>query len=211
MNILNRIIEWGMILTVAVIVAFIMRGCQEEARAEEIRWDNLVQAIIQVESDGDPNAVGKDGEIGLMQISQSVIDEYAEWVTTDWSKEHNMSGVCDWGKEEWIIPEYNIKLGTWYLHHLDEHYLKEENVQLFDDPKLFKSIAVNTYHIVPTYRFEHTKYIKCADDYRIAMILAAYNGGPTRLRKVHYDIRKMPKLTQRYIEKVLKLYKGRIK
>lgn len=47
--------------------------------------------------------------------------------------------------------------------------------------------------------------IKTINDFELALILAAYNGGISRLKKVNYDINKMPKSTQNYINKVLKI------
>ncbi|OGM12531.1 hypothetical protein A2V80_00870 [Candidatus Woesebacteria bacterium RBG_16_39_8b] len=43
--------------------------------------------------------------------------------------------------------------------------------------------------------------------YTLEQILAAYNGGITRLRKCNYDISKMPRETRDYVRKVMKLYR----
>lgn len=51
-------------------------------------------------------------------------------------------------------------------------------------------------------------YLK--DHYTIERMLAAYNGGITRLRKVNYDINKMPHETREYVKKVMKLYQRSI-
>ena len=51
------------------------------------------------------------------------------------------------------------------------------------------------------------KIIDSVEDYKLALILAAYNGGITRLRKNGYDINKMPGETRNYVKKVMKLYK----
>ena len=40
----------------------------------------------------------------------------------------------------------------------------------------------------------------------VEQILAAYNGGPTRLRKNNFDIKKMPRETRDYVTKVLREY-----
>jgi len=48
-------------------------------------------------------------------------------------------------------------------------------------------------------------YLK--DEYTIERMLAAYNGGITRLRKNGYDVSKMPKETRDYVKKVMKLYR----
>ena len=130
--------------------------------ADEI-GDNLISAIIQVESHGNPNAVSPKGAIGLMQITPIVLKEYNE-NRKDRSVFYNIE-ECQLGD-----PELNKIIGTWYLHRLKNHYLK--------------------------------------DKYTIERLLAAYNGGITRLRKNNYDINKMPSETRAYIKKVLKIYKA---
>ena len=82
-------------------------------QAEEDVIVQLVPCVIQVESGGDPNAVGSSGEIGLMQISPIV---YKEW------EQHQMWTY----KEPKIImfnPEWNRTIGTWYLRRLKDHYI----------------------------------------------------------------------------------------
>lgn len=121
--------------------------------------NKLISCIIKVESSGDPQAIGKDSEIGLMQLSKSVIQEYNNRYSSEdlWYKEYELFDYC-----------HNVTIGTWYLHRLKDHYLK--------------------------------------DRYTLKRLLAAWNGGPTRLRKVGYDVDKMPKSTQQYISKVMKCY-----
>ena len=41
----------------------------------------------------------------------------------------------------------------------------------------------------------------------LSLILAAYNGGITRLRANNYDINKMPRSTRKYVKKIMKKYK----
>ena len=133
-------------------------------------FDNdLVGAIIEVESGGDTFALGDGGNsFGLMQISRIVLKEWNE------SGFHSHNG--SWRTiihpiltpNDLYIPYVNKMVGKWYLHRLKNHYLK--------------------------------------DNYTIKRLLASYNGGITRLRKVNYDVNKMPKSTQEYVKKVLKLY-----
>jgi soluble lytic murein transglycosylase len=87
------------------------------AWGKEIRWDDLVQAVIQVESNGNPNAVSDNGNtIGLMQIH--LCGAY---------REYNMEngpydGYNYYTPRDLYNPFINIKIGTWYLHRLHDHY-----------------------------------------------------------------------------------------
>lgn len=49
------------------------------------------------------------------------------------------------------------------------------------------------------------KYIP-KDKYSIDLLLACYNAGPTRMRKLNWNIKKAPKETRNYVEKVMRLY-----
>jgi len=148
--------------------------------ADEIDWDRLVAAIIKVESNGNSNAIGSSGEIGLMQVSPIVLLEYNEvndnYVYPIYYIPKGVDRLPYLEKlfrklslEQLYEPNINKYVGTWYLHRLKDHYLKE--------------------------------------NYTIERLLAAYNGGITRLRKVNYDVSKMPKSTRRYVKKVMALYK----
>lgn len=64
----------------------------------------IVKAVIFQESKFDETAVGKSGEIGLMQVKMAVVD--------DWSAAMNIPMPV---KEEIFNPELNIEVGTWYL------------------------------------------------------------------------------------------------
>jgi len=176
--------------------------------ADEI--DDIVPYIIQVESGGDPNAIGEHGEAGLMQISPAVLYEY---------------GLCNSRKDEntweFIIPaglfdeSKNIMVGKWYLRRLRDHYLKQAEIYCVGNDTGWQ------YYNVYDSRTEkyHGSYgtnnlwkhniddFDYADEVRLALILAAYNGGITRLRKCGYNISCMPKSTRRYVQKVMYLYK----
>ena len=80
--------------------------------AEEIRWDDLVQAIITCESNGDPNAVSEAGAVGLMQITPIVLKEFNDYGYMDEPTR----------KEYLYCPVVNVKIGTWYLMRLKDHY-----------------------------------------------------------------------------------------
>lgn len=61
-----------------------------------------------------------------------------------------------------------------------------------------------------------TEYLKLVQSYlpeesqgSLPHVLAAYNGGPGRLKSVGYDLRKMPRETQQYIHRVTGAPSGR--
>ncbi len=64
----------------------------------------LVKAIIRRESEFDPFAYGRAGEIGLMQVT------YAAGL--DWAR---ATGRKDYGRDLLWDPRVNIEAGTWYL------------------------------------------------------------------------------------------------
>ena len=197
--------------------------------ADEI--DDIIPFIIKVESNGDPNAIGTSGEIGLMQISPIVFKEYNNVMTDEyevrkknWHKRmreyreanpdmmHNfdvfMSIPSTIALVELWDKRININVGGWYLRRLKDHYLKDVCIIYCGDGKNRKNLQVATlYSDYIEVNWEKILYIKTVQDYELALILAGYNGGITRLKKVNYDINKMPKSTQRYVKKVLKLYK----
>lgn len=67
----------------------------------------LILAIIKQESSGDLWAVGKIGEVGLMQISQPALTDY---------NTHNKTNLSMF--ELFINPYRNLAVGIWYLEHL---------------------------------------------------------------------------------------------
>ena len=166
-------------LIIIFLIALFMVGL---SYADEI--DDLIPHIIQVESGGNPNAISKDGCIGLMQISRTALAEYNYHVYKgplwgDTCSPHSHVYGCvhvDWTGIETIthddqdlfIPDINIKIGEWYLRRLKDHYLK--------------------------------------NNYTIERMLCAWNGGITRLRQVNYDCSKMPKESRNFSRKVIILY-----
>lgn len=92
----------------ALSVALLLRGrkriyafdeiIEDEARAQNVPV-RIVYAIIQVESGGDPGAVGAAGEIGLMQLMPPTADQMGY--------RGSRAGLFD--------PRTNIHYGTKYL------------------------------------------------------------------------------------------------
>ena len=65
----------------------------------------LVSAVVWKESRYDPNSMGKAGEIGLMQVTEGALQ--------DWAEVHPTDDVVS--KEELFRPALNLEVGTWYL------------------------------------------------------------------------------------------------
>lgn len=94
-----------------LIIAFLLiPGCAFATETPD--WDRLVVAVIQVESNGDPNAISPAGAIGLMQITRIVLKE--------WNNNH--SATPDENIGRLFEPRFNVEIGTWYLKRLFHHY-----------------------------------------------------------------------------------------
>ena len=86
-----------------------------------------------------------------------------------------------------------------------EYKLNNKNEIIITDLKDLFCPVVN--RIIATWYLRRLKEHYLKEDYTIERMLAAYNGGITRLRKNGYDINKMPRESQRYVKKVMRLYK----
>lgn len=73
----------------------------------------LVKAVIWRESRFDKYAVGKAGEVGVMQITEAAV--------ADWAKAQN----CPIPKKQILFyPPLNIEIGTWYLARAEKYWRK---------------------------------------------------------------------------------------
>jgi len=70
----------------------------------------LICAIIKSESNFNQYAVSRKGAVGLMQLSPST----AKWVAQKLKTEYLEDSLYD--------PDYNIRLGSWYLKYLIDYY-----------------------------------------------------------------------------------------
>ncbi len=71
---------------------------------------NLVYAVIRCESGFDHNAKSKKGAVGLMQLMPSTASWCAKNLGVDFTEEM----LCD--------PEFNIKIGVYYLSYLSARF-----------------------------------------------------------------------------------------
>lgn len=79
----------------------------ELINASAVRYDIdpvLIKALIHQESRFKEDAVGKSGEMGLMQIKLCAVEDWA-----------NAQHFPMPSREEIFDPELNIEIGTWYL------------------------------------------------------------------------------------------------
>ena len=80
------------------------------AKQQQIIDDDLVNAIIQVESSGNPKAVSNKGAYGLMQIRWSI-----------WKDELREQGIAK-EKKDLFNSQTNIKAGRYILaHYMEKH------------------------------------------------------------------------------------------
>lgn len=70
----------------------------------------MVAAIIRVESSWRTNAVSHKGATGLMQI----MPETAVWISEQLKVDFSPENLTD--------PEFNIRLGCWYLNYLKQQF-----------------------------------------------------------------------------------------
>ena len=187
-----------------LLIAFILlalSGC-EPAYGDEI--DDIIPHIIQVESSGNPSAVSRCGAVGLMQITSIALKEFNLYyggilsVYTVGMSKHDRDNFR-YTLNDMKIPWKNKNVGDWYLRRLRDYYLKER-FELLDK-------VLDNYTDYGPGIYDWSKNIRNLSEFKLALILAAYNGGITRLRKANYDINKMPRETRRYVKKVMRLYK----
>lgn len=76
----------------------------------------LIKAVIWRESRFNPMAIGKAGEIGIMQITMAA--------TTDWAKAHHTRRPT---RQELFQPKLNIEIGSWYLAQAKRYWQRTSN------------------------------------------------------------------------------------
>ena len=107
------LIEMSAFLLLCIFIAWMLLTGMAWAQGAPCPAVNL-NAIIQIESSGNPFAVSKDGCIGLMQVSESVRQEY----------NYGKTLVNFMSKYDLFNPAYNVSIGNWYLNTRIPQYLK---------------------------------------------------------------------------------------
>jgi len=124
--------------------------------------ERLVDAIIQVESQGDPQRVGRAGERGLMQIRLTTWRETTRGI---FGRPQPFQRAFD--------PALNRRVGRAYLLRLQTQ-IAQHRTEWRADAR--------------------------------ALLIAAYNAGPTLLVQKNFDLKKMPASTRDYVERVINLH-----
>lgn len=94
---------------------------QEIAASHQLS-PSLVRALIWKESRFRPNAIGGKGEIGLMQITNGAV--------ADWARIHKCAPPS---RSKLFLPRTNLEIGCWYLSQAQKHwkgYASQEILQL---------------------------------------------------------------------------------
>ena len=124
--------------------------------------ERLVDAIIQVESQGNPQCIGSAGERGLMQIR---LPTWRETTREIFGHPQPFQKAFD--------PALNRRVGRAYLARLQTQITQHR--------------------------------AKWQADER-ALLIAAYNAGPTLLAQKNFDLKRMPASTRDYVERVINLH-----
>jgi soluble lytic murein transglycosylase len=89
--------------------------------AREYNLDpRLIKAVVWRESRFQADMTGRNGERGLMQVS--------EIAARDWAA---AKGVRDLRPEQLLSPEMNLEIGTWYLSKAVQRWNSEDNAVPF--------------------------------------------------------------------------------
>lgn len=86
---------------------------------------DLVWSIIYEETYFSPWKLGKDGEIGLMQVTPTV---GREWATETGMREFERQMASD-PKSFLGDPEHNIQVGCWYLEKIHEQFRDSQEAE----------------------------------------------------------------------------------
>ncbi len=171
--------------------------------------------------------------IVLEEWNQEADPEWLYTGTFDYAKYPKGKSRKELVLDDLYVVKWNKMVGEWYLRRLRDHYLKDIYIDSYyetwgtdvftsKDKVMIKHKNDKKYTVVDTSNFlklykvtpnttsdiwykwiVHTPY----EDIKLCLILSAYNGGITRLRKHGYDINKMPLSVQEYVKKVMKLYR----
>lgn len=111
---------------VVLLIACLMGCAPIPCPAEEVN----INIVIQIESNGNPNAYNKkSGAIGLMQITPIVLEEY--------NKRKCHPKLYHILTEDLYLPEVNSRVGSWYLNTRIPQMLKTYEISDTIDNRLW--------------------------------------------------------------------------
>ena len=89
------------------------------AQKKQFDWNPVMDAIIQVESKGNPKAFNKNGNCaGILQITPGLVKQCNIWLKTKKSK-----------KRYTLADRYNVKKSKEMFVMIQSHYNKSNNVE----------------------------------------------------------------------------------
>jgi len=123
---MKRVLVVALVTLTAVLAAYFLNqywthryDALIEQQAAIYRVDpDLVWSIIYEETYFSPWKLGKDGEVGLMQVTPKV---GREWATETGMREFERQMMSD-PKTFLTDPEHNIQIGCWYLERIREQF-----------------------------------------------------------------------------------------
>ena len=102
-----------------IILVMLMLPISISARDGQFDWNPVMDAIIQVESKGNPKAHNKNGDCaGILQITPGLVKQCNAWLKAKKSK-----------KRYTLSDRYNVKKSKEMFVMVQKHYNKSNNVE----------------------------------------------------------------------------------
>ena len=110
------------------------------AQKEKFDWSPVVDAIIQVESKGNPKAFNKNGNCaGILQITPGLVKQCNEWLKAKKSK-----------KRYTLADRYNVKkskeMFEMYQHYFNPSNSVEKAIRIWNGGPGYKVSSTNEYY-----------------------------------------------------------------
>jgi hypothetical protein len=102
-----------------ILLLMLMLPISVSAKKGQFDWNPVMDAIIQVESKGNPKAHNKDGDCaGILQITPGLVKQCNIWLKAEKSK-----------KRYTLSDRYNVKKSKEMFIMTQKHYNKSNNVE----------------------------------------------------------------------------------
>ena len=107
-------VKWLIILCISSLVLF---NYNKPIKPEHIYTiNNVMDKIIQVESGGNPDAIGRDGEVGLCQLTPAAVEQVGyNWIRV--CKSPNYNRQCGEAYLQWCLDRFPDRIGgdRWFM------------------------------------------------------------------------------------------------